>query len=261
MIENNHVIKYEYENSKNKLSKLDLNTFSTRIENNLFLLFKSNPSSYKNFLQEFNQIKRHSQDLLFQIISGKYTPEQISNFKTDDFLSEEKKKEKEIQKQAQFEKMKIKTETNNIQFSMEKGNLLTKQEVLIETEHHGNENINLNLTRLNSNDKILEKQRQFPNLNINDINNLISMETPNKENIKLRLEHMLRQNLDINSFNYFKEKRKNMLMKKAKLMVNLELKKNSIMNNSDNNKENIKDNPEYENMVNEYVNKISFILI
>ena len=261
LIENNHVIKYEYENSKNKLSKLDLNTFSTRIENNLFLLYKSNPSSYKNFLQEFNKIKRHSQDLLFQIISGKYTPEQISNFKTDDFLSEEKKKEKEIQKQAQFEKMKIKTETNNVQFSMEKGNLLTKQEVPIETEHHANEYINLNLTRLNSNDKILEKQKQFPNLNVDDNNNLISMETPNKENIKLRLEHMLRQNLDINSLNYFKEKRKNMLMKKAKLMVNQELKKNCAMNNNDNNKENIKDNPEYENMVNEYVNKISFIWI
>ena len=52
-----------------------------------------------------------------------------------------------------------------------------------------------------------------------------------------------------------------MLMKKAKLMVNQEMKKNSIMNNSDNNKENIKNNPEYENMVNEYVNKISFIWI
>ena len=55
--------------------------------------------------------------------------------------------------------MKIKTETNNIQFSMEKGNLLTKQEVPIETEYHGNENINLNLTRLNSSDKILENFR------------------------------------------------------------------------------------------------------
>ena len=87
------------------------------------------------------------------------------------------------------------------------------------------------------------------------------METPNKENIKLRLEYMLRQNLDINSLNYFKEKRKNMLMKKAKLMVNQEMKKNCAMNNQDNNKENIKDNPEYENMVNEYVNKISFIWI
>ena len=244
-------IKYDQSNSQNKITKLNLNIFSQQIENNLFLLYKSNPSLYKNYLQEFNKIKKHSQDLLFKIILGNYTPEQISNFKGDDFLSEEKKKEKENQKMAQIESMKFKNENNDIKATMSKGNLLTEKEVFIETNNYENENINLNLKRNNSSEKILEKQKQFPHLQSNDIKHLISLETPSQQNVKQRLEQMIKQHLDINSINYFKEKRNNMLIRRAKFALNQEMKKN-------NNKENIKNIPEYAKKIKDYIDKISF---
>ena len=257
LIQNNFDLRNQYEqnNNRNKITNTNLSNFSEQIEKNLFLLYKSNSSLYKNFLLEFNKIKKNSQDLLFKIIIGHYTPEQISNFKGDDFLSEEKKKEKEIQKLAQMESMKFKNESNNIKMTMSKGNLLTEKEVFIESNNHENENINLNLKMINSDDKILEKQKQFPDLKISDIKNLISMETPGQQYIKQRLRQMLKQNLDINSLNYFKEKRKNMIMRKAKTLANQEMKK---INGNDNDKENIRNYPEYESKVNDYLEKISF---
>ena len=257
LIQNNFDLRNQYEqnNNRNKITNTNLSNFSEQIEKNLFLLYKSNSSLYKNFLLEFNKIKKNSQDLLFKIIIGHYTPEQISNFKGDDFLSEEKKKEKEIQKLAQMESMKFKNESNNIKMTMSKGNLLTEKEVFIESNNHENENINLNLKMINSDDKILEKQKQFPDLKINDIKNLISMETPGQQYIKQRLRQMLKQNLDINSLNYFKEKRKNMIIRKAKTLANQEMKK---INGNDNDKENIRNYPEYESKVNDYLEKISF---
>ena len=255
LIQNNFDLRNQYEqnNNRNKITNTNLSNFSEQIEKNLFLLYKSNSSLYKNFLLEFNKIKKNSQDLLFKIIIGHYTPEQISNFKGDDFLSEEKKKEKEIQKLAQMESMKFKNESNNIKMTMSKGNLLTEKEVFIESNNHENENINLNLKMINSDDKILEKQKQFPDLKISDIKNLISMETPGQQYIKQRLRQMLKQNLDINSLNYFKEKRKNMIIRKAKTLANQEMKK---INGND--KENIRNYPEYESKVNDYLEKISF---
>ena len=257
LIQNNFDLRNQYEqnNNRNKITNTNLSNFSEQIEKNLFLLYKSNSSLYKNFLLEFNKIKKNSQDLLFKIIFGHYTPEQISNFKGDDFLSEEKKKEKEIQKLAQMESMKFKNESNNIKMTMSKGNLLTEKEVFIESNNHENENINLNLKMINSDDKILEKQKQFPDLKISDIKNLISMETPGQQYIKQRLRQMLKQNLDINSLNYFKEKRRNMLIRKAKTLANQEMKK---INGNDNDKENIRNYPEYESKVNDYLEKISF---
>ena len=214
-------------------------------------------------MQEFNRIRKDTKDLLFKIISGSYSPEQISNFKGDDFLSEEKKKEKQKQKMDQMEKMMIKDNNNNnneIQFSMGKGNLLTEKEVFIEKDNNENqnENIDLNLNRLNSNEKILQKQKQFPGIKLFEINNLISMENPTNENIKLRLEQMLKHNLDINSIKKKKKKRKNMLIKRAKIIVNQEKKNKNSLNDENIVKDEIKNNPEHINKINEYMDKISF---
>ena len=152
--------------------------------------------------------------------------------------------------------MKYKNEKDRIEFSMGKGNLLTERQDFTEINENVNENINLNLKN-NPSEEVLEKQKQFPHLKIYDIKNLISMETPSKQNIKQRLEQMLKQNLDINSINYFKEKRKKMLLKEAKILVNQKNKENN--NNSNGIKENIKNNPESKSKINEYIEKISFM--
>ena len=258
LIQNNFIYKSQYNESNrgNKVTNINLYSFSKQIEENLYLLYKSNLSSYRSFLHEFYKIKKDSKDLLFKIILGYYSPKQISNFTGDDFLSEEKKMEKQNQKLVQIEQMKLKNEKDKIQFSMGKGNLLTENQVFIEDKNEVNENNNLNL-KINLNEQIIEKQKQFPYLKIYDIKNLISMETPNKQNIKQRLEEMLKQNLDINSINYFKEKRKNMIMKKAKMQMNQRAKKNN--NNLNINKENSQNNPENDNKIDEYSKKIAFM--
>ena len=257
LIQNNLILKSQYNESNrgNKVTNFNLYSFSKQIEENLYLLYKSNLSSYRSFLHEFYKIKKESKDLLFKIILGYYGPKQRSNFTGDDFLSEEKKMEKQNQKLVQIGQMKLKNEKDKIQFSMGKGNLLTENQVFIEDKNEVNENINLNL-KINLNEQIIEKQKQFPYLKIYDIKNLISMETPNKQNIKQRLEEMLKQNLDINSINYFKEKRKNMIMKKAKMQMNQRAKKNN--NNLNINKENSQNNPENDNKIDEYSKKIAF---
>ena len=258
LIQNNLILKSQYNESNrgNKVTNFNLYSFSKQIEENLYLLYKSNLSSYRSFLHEFYKIKKDSKDLLFKIILGYYSPKQISNFTGDDFLSEEKKMEKQNQKLVQIEQMKLKNEKDKIQILMGKGNLLTENQVFIEDKNEINENINLNL-KINLNEQIIEKQKQFPYLKIYDIKNLISMETPNKQNIKQRLEEMLKQNLDINSINYFKEKRKNMIMKKAKMQMNQRAKKNN--NNLNNIKENIQNNPQNDNKIDEYSKKIAFM--
>ena len=254
-MENNHSFKRQYDLSdlKNKITNTNLTTFTNQIEENLFYLYKSNPSSYKNYLQEFNKLKKDSQDLLLKIISGHYSPRDISNFKGDDFLSDEKKKEKEQHKKSVIEKMKYKHEDDKIQFEMAKGNLLSVNEAYIENNNE-NENMNLNLTRLNSSDVLLEKQKQFPNLKPQDIKHLIELETPNKDNIKNRIEQAIRKNLDINTINYFMDKRKKILTKKSRNILIQKMKKE----NSEFNKENIENIPEYNKKINENIDNISF---
>ena len=255
LIENNHSFKRQYEltDSLSKITKINLSSFSKQIEENLFFLYKSNPSSYKNYLQEFNKLKKDSQDLLLKIILGHYTPKDISNFQGDDFLSDEKKKEKEKHKRSVIEKMKYKKEDDKIQFSMAKGNLLSINEEFIENNNE-NENINLNLTRLNSSDILLEKQKQFPNLKPQEIKHLIELETPKKENIKNRIEQIIKKNLDINTINYFMDKRKKIIIKKARNLLIQKMKKE----NSEINKENIENIPQYNEKINEYIDNISF---
>ena len=137
-------------------------------------------------------MKKNSKDLLAKIIIGIYTPEQISNFKVDDFLSEEKKKEIELLKNSEIEKMKIKDEDNKFNFSISKGNLITLREEEIE-QNLENENINLNISRHNSSNKIMEKQKQFPNLKPEEIKNLINLEKPSVENVKNKLQKIIKK--------------------------------------------------------------------
>ena len=257
IMENNYSFKRQYELSdkNNKITNSNLTSFSKQIEENLFFLYKSNSSSYKNYLQEFCKLKKDSQDVLLKIILGHYTPREISNFQGDDFLSEEKRKEKERHKKLLIENMKIKNEDSEVQFSMTKGNLLSIKEELIENnKENENISINLNLTKINSNDLFEEKQKQFPNLNSNEIKTLIDLEKPKMGNIKFKLEQIIKKNLDINTINYFMDKRKKILTKKAKNMLIQKLKKE----NSEIKRENIENVPEYNEKINEYIDKISF---
>ena len=64
-------------------------------------------SAYFSFLQEFALLMKNSKNLLFRIILGEITPEEISKFTTYDFLPEEKRKEIEKLKNKEIQKMKF----------------------------------------------------------------------------------------------------------------------------------------------------------
>ena len=67
------------------------------IENNLFKNCeqKTQGSYFFSFLQEFALLLKDSKKILFRVILGDLTSEEISKFKGDDFLPEEKRKAKE----------------------------------------------------------------------------------------------------------------------------------------------------------------------
>ena len=53
LIQNNPILKNQYResNETNKITNFNLNKFAKQIEENLYSLYKSNSSSYMNFLQ------------------------------------------------------------------------------------------------------------------------------------------------------------------------------------------------------------------
>ncbi len=71
---------------------------------NLYNLYKNKSSSYYNFLQEFYKCHNNASDLVIKIIFDAYTPEEISKFKDEDFLSEGQKREKEKKKKIELKK-------------------------------------------------------------------------------------------------------------------------------------------------------------
>lgn len=248
LIKDNPNLKEQYaqNSNKNEITNLYLNNFSKKIEENLYSLYKSNSSSYFNFLQEFNKIKTSSKDLLTKIILGFYTPEEISNFKGNDFLSEEKRKERELKKKEELEKIKIKEETNNIKLTMIKGNLLSEKENFKESENDNNisQNIILNIKDIKD-EKFFLARKQYPKLKEYEIRNLIDLDKPSIDNIQKRLESILKKNLDSDSIDRFLEIRKNMIYKKAKTLV----KRDKDIN---------KDENTNESKIKEYIKKISF---
>lgn len=237
---------YNYIKSKNELfSKFYLKQFSEKIEKYLFDLYKNNSSSYFTFLQDFNKCKNDSQDLLIKIILGEYKPEQISKFKEDDFLSEEQKKLKEEKKKSEINKMLLKNDDKEIKLTLNKGTMLSQQEIFYDDKNNDNQYMESE-TNFNSresfesnklkeyNEKIREKQKQFPNLKIEDIKLLISLKDPNRDYIEKKLNQLIQDNFEINEQHYFFEKRNIILDKEAKKIIKKNIKQNNENKNNDN---------------------------
>ena len=142
---NNENILEKYEQYKNNeiynliqskditFSLLSLRKLAQKIEENLYNLYKTKSSSYYNFLQEFCQ--KNASDLVIKIIFGVYTPEEISKFKDEDFLSEEQKREKEEKKKIELKKMILKGD-KEVKLTLNKGRMLSEKEIYIEDKNN-----------------------------------------------------------------------------------------------------------------------------
>ena len=231
-----------------------LKQLSEKIEDNLYKLYSNNQSAYLNFLRDFNQCKQNSTDLLIKIIFGEFTPEEVSRFTEYDFMSDERKKEQQLKKNNELNKMRIKNDDSDLRLTLNKGRMLSEKEIYNDEKNNMNDFWNRNdennldgLKNQKTNhyeEKIKEKQRQFPNMNIDDVKMLLQLRDPNEEDIEKKLNDLIQENFELNEQNNFFEKRKIILEKEAKKIIKKEEK--------DKNKNKIKDNI-YN--INDYIDK------
>ena len=245
----------EGQGKDNVILLFQLKILSENIEKYLFEEYKNKPSSYYNFIQEFNKCKTTSIDLIIKIIFGEYTPNQVSQFKGDDFLSEEKKKEKEEKKKSEINKMILKNDEEGIKLTLNKGRMLSEKEIFYEDE---NKNNNLYIRNETEKDelfenneekeykkKLKEKQMEFPHLDSEDVKLMINLRNPDENYIKVKLNKLIQENLEINEQDEFFEKRKIFLEKEAKKIMK---------NNKKNNLNLTQENFESKNNLNEEEN-------
>lgn len=238
---------------------LALRSLAHKIEENLYKLYKNRSSSYDNFLLEFSQCRRKSFDLIIKIIFGEYTPEEISNFKDEDFLSEEERKEKEEKKKIEINKMLL-TGDKEVKLTLNKGRMLSEKEIYIEDKNNNNIDIFMNEQKDENDErydddkakkykeKLINKQAEFPHLKKEDLKMLIDLTNPNEEDIKDKLNNLIQENLEVNEQSEFFDKRKKILIKEAERRI-----KNSEKNNVD-----MLINDENDNKINNCIENISF---
>ena len=211
-----------------------LKQLSEKIEDNLYKLYSNNQSSYLNFLQYFNQCKHNSTDLLIKIIFGELSPEDVSRFTEYDFMSDEQKKKQELKKNSELNKMRIKNDDSDLIFTLNKGRMLSEKEIYNDEKNNMNDlwnrNDEKNLDGLKNQktilyeEKIKEKLKQFPNMNNDDVKMLLQLTEPNEEDIEKKLNDLIQENFELNEQNNFFEKRKIILEKEAKKIINKEEK-------------------------------------
>lgn len=223
---------------------LKLKQLSEKIVDNLYKLYSKKPSSFYNYLQDFNKCKKNAIDLIIKIILEEYSPEEISQFTEYDFLSDEQKKEKEEKKKKEISKMSFKDDNNDVKLIINKGRMLSEKEIYNEGKNDDNlftSNENNSEEVFESDkikaykEKIKEKQKQFPNLSINEIKMLIGLKEIDSKYLDDKLNKLIQDNFDIEEQDYFFEKRKMILEKEAK-KIN---RKNTNGNNNTGNSETI----------------------
>ena len=217
-------IKQEYlsliKNNNSYLIKNKYKEFANLIESNLFKNCEEKTgSAYYSFLQEFALLIKNSKNLLFRIILGELTPEEISKFKVDDFLPEEKRKEIEELKNKEIQKIKFNGPMTIMAIS-NKGRMLTEIQDNIEVnkinyvmDTHLNQDDKLNFSKFSQ--KMKKMKEKYPNMNENDAKFLIEAMEPDEEEIQKKISSMIHETLNLEEQKEFLSFRKNKLRRKA----------------------------------------------
>lgn len=203
------------------LIKTKYKEIANLIEVNLFKnCGEKTGSAYFSFLQEFALLMKNSKNLLFRIILGEITPEEISKFTTDDFLPEEKRKEIEELKNKEIQKMKFDGPMTFMAIS-NKGRMLTEIQDNIEVNKN-NYVINTHITSQEEklvftqfSQKMKKMKEKYPNMNENDAKFLIEAMEPDEEEIQKKISTMINETLNLEEQKEFLSYRTNRLRKKA----------------------------------------------
>ena len=192
------------------------------IEKNLFKNCeqKTQGSYFFPFLQEFALLMKNSKNILFKVILGELSAEEISNFKGDDFLPEEKRKEKEELKNKEIQRMKFNGPMKIMAIS-NKGRMLTEIQDIIDV----NKNFGLD-TQINMNveenphfseyyEKLKIMKEKYPNMAENDVKFLVEAKEPDEDEIQSRLNSIIQETLDLEEQKELFMIRKHILQKKA----------------------------------------------
>ena len=254
----------ENQNLKSQISLIKENNTTTidtyykelanSIENNLFKNCeqKTQGSYFFSFLQEFALLIKDSKKILFRVILGDLTSEEISKFKGDDFLPEEKRRAKEELKKKEIERMKFKGPMKILAIS-NKGRMLTEiQDIIdvnkntfsLDTQIPSNSENSSNLSEYYEKVKIMKEK--YPNMFENDIKFLVEMKEPNEEQIQNRLNDIIQETLNLEEQRELFSYRKKTLQKKA------ERHYKKISNTTD--------KTLLEKKINDYIQSISFDL-
>ena len=164
---------------------------------------------------------KNSRKTLIRLIVGDLTSEEISKFKGDDFLTEEKRKEKEKLKYKEIQKMIYKGPLD-IKAISDKGIMLTE----VQDNIDGNKNIydfytktimDAKETPFNSEyrKKLHLMKEEYPNISENDIIFLVESKDPNEEEIQTKLNSIIQENLDLEEQKELFIFRRNKLKRKA----------------------------------------------
>ena len=211
------------------------------IEKNLFeYCNKKTSHTYLNFLREFTASMKNSITIIYRLILGDISAEEISRFKPDDFLPEEKKKEKEELIRKAVQSMEFK-EPMVIRATQVKGRMLTEIQdniEIIKPNYIMDMMLNLNAEGGMSSEyhqKIKKMKEQYPNMSDNDVKFLVDAKEPNIEEIQNKLNSIIQENLNLEEQKELFSFRQNKFLKKAERFF----KKKKDVKNVDNKNENI----------------------
>ena len=247
----------------NNLALIDQNykELGNTIEKNLFKNCeeKTQGTYFFPFLQEFALLMKNSKNILFKVILGELSAEQISSFKGDDFLPEEKRKEKEELKNKEIQRMKFSGPMKIMAIS-NKGRMLTEiQDIIDVNKNYGldtqiNMNVEENAHYSEYYQKLKIMKEKYPNMAENDVKFLVEAKEPDEEEIQNRLNTFIQETLELDEQKELFMVRKKILQKKAERYF----KKLNDKKNDKNEKNDKNDKQLLGKKVEDYIQSISF---
>ena len=190
-----------------------------------------------SFLREFSASVKNAISILYRVILEDISAEEISKFKSDDFLPEEKRKQKEELIRKTVQNMQFK-EPMIIRATQVKGRMLTEIQDNIETNKNNlimDMMMNLNSEGGMSSEyhqKIKKMKDEYPNMSENDIKFLVDAKEPSQDEIQNKLNSIIQETMNLEEQKELFSYRQNRLMKKAERFFK---KKKDVKNNEKNN--------------------------
>ena len=190
------------------------------LEKNLFeRCDKKTSQTYLSFLREFSASMKNAINILYRLILGDITPEEMSKFTSDDFLPEEKRKQREELIRKTVQNMQFK-EPMIIRATQVKGRMLSEIQDNIEINKPNyimDMMLNLNTESTSSEyyQKIKKMKEEYPSFSDNDIKFLVEAKDPSRDEVENKLNSLIHKTLNEEEQKVLFEFRKNQLMRKA----------------------------------------------